>query len=94
VNGFALGSGLELAMACQNRIASDNIKWVCQIISKIIPGYEVTTFASANWEGTCMEMIMTAGMVGSDDAFRVGLVNHVVPPSRTEFFVTELQRKS
>jgi enoyl-CoA hydratase len=42
-----------------------------------------------------MEMIMTAGMVGSDDAFRMGLVNHVVPASRTvRFFVTELQRKS
>ncbi len=83
VNGFALGGGLELAMACHFRVASDNAKMGLPEVSLgVIPGYGGTQrLPQLIGTGRAMEMIMTAGMITADDAYRVGLVNHVVPQS-------------
>ncbi len=83
VNGFALGGGLELAMACHFRVASDNAKMGLPEVSLgVIPGYGGTQrLPQLIGKGHAMEMIMTAGMIAADDAYRVGLVNHVVPQS-------------
>lgn len=81
VNGFALGGGLELAMACHFRIASDNAKMGLPEVSLgVIPGYGGTQrLPQLVGKGKAMEMIMTAGMIGADEAKTLGLVNHVVP---------------
>ncbi|WP_309640068.1 enoyl-CoA hydratase-related protein [Flavobacterium sp.] len=81
VNGFALGGGLELAMACHFRIASDNAKMGLPEVSLgVIPGYGGTQrLPQLIGKGRAMEMIMTAGMITAEEAHRTGLVNHVVP---------------
>lgn len=81
VNGFALGGGLELAMACHFRIASDNAKMGLPEVSLgVIPGYGGTQrLPQLVGKGRAMEMIMTAGMISAEEAKNYGLVNHVVP---------------
>ena len=81
VNGFALGGGLELAMATHFRIASDNAKMGLPEVSLgVIPGYGGTQrLPQLVGKGRAMEMIMTAGMVNAEEAKAYGLVNHVVP---------------
>jgi len=83
VNGFALGGGLELAMAAHFRIASDNAKMGLPEVSLgVIPGYGGTQrLPQLVGKGRAMEMIMTAGMIGAEEAKAYGLVNHVVPQS-------------
>lgn len=80
VNGFALGGGLELAMACHFRVASDNAKMgLPEVTLGVIPGYGGTQrLAQLVGKGRAMEMIMTAGMVDAQTALNYGLVNHVV----------------
>ncbi|QEE48712.1 enoyl-CoA hydratase [Flavobacterium alkalisoli] len=80
VNGFALGGGLELAMAAHFRVASDNAKMGLPEVSLgVIPGYGGTQrLPQLVGKGRAMEMIMTAGMIGAEDAKAYGLVNHVV----------------
>ena len=79
VNGFALGGGLELAMAAHIRIASDNAKMGLPEVSLgVIPGYGGTQrLAQLVGRGKAMEMVMTAGMIGAEEAQSWGLVNHV-----------------
>lgn len=81
VNGFALGGGLELAMACHVRIASENAKMGLPEVSLgVIPGYGGTQrLPRLVGKGKAMEMIFTAGMIKADEALQWGLVNHVVP---------------
>jgi enoyl-CoA hydratase len=81
VNGFALGGGLELAMACHFRVASENAKLGLPEVSLgVIPGYGGTQrLAQLAGKGKAMEMIMTAEMITAADAFQWGLVNYVVP---------------
>lgn len=81
VNGFALGGGLELAMACHFRVASDNAKMGLPEVSLgVIPGYGGTQrLPQLVGKGRAMEMIMTAGMINAEQALGYGLVNHVVP---------------
>ena len=80
VNGFALGGGLELAMACHFRIASDNAKMGLPEVSLgVIPGYGGTQrLPQLVGKGKAMELIMTAGMISAQEAKEWGLVNHVV----------------
>jgi len=80
INGFALGGGLELAMACHFRVASENAKMGLPEVSLgVIPGYGGTQrLPQLVGKGRAMEMIMTAGMVDAENALRYGLVNHVV----------------
>jgi enoyl-CoA hydratase len=80
VNGFALGGGLELAMASHIRIASSNARMGLPEVSLgVIPGYGGTQrLAQLVGRGKANEMVFTAGMIKSDDALSWGLVNHVV----------------
>lgn len=80
VNGFALGGGLELAMACHFRVASDNAKMGLPEVSLgVIPGYGGTQrLPQLVGKGRAMEMIMTAGMIDAQKALTYGLVNYVV----------------
>lgn len=79
VNGFALGGGLELAMSCHFRVASDNAKMGLPEVSLgVIPGYGGTQrLPQLVGKGRAMEMIMTAGMIDANQALGYGLVNHV-----------------
>jgi len=79
INGFALGGGLELAMACHIRIASDNSKMGLPEVSLgVIPGYGGTQrLANLVGKGKAMEMIVTAGMLSVEEAHQWGLVNHI-----------------
>lgn len=81
INGFALGGGLELAMACHIRIASDNAKLgLPEVTLGLIPGYGGTQrLTQLVGKGKAIEMITTAGMVTALDAEKIGLVNYVVP---------------
>jgi len=80
VNGFALGGGLELAMAAHFRIASDNAKMGLPEVSLgVIPGYGGTQrLPQLVGKGRAMEMIMTAGMIDANQALQFGLVNYVM----------------
>ena len=80
VNGFALGGGLELAMAAHFRVASDNAKMGLPEVSLgVIPGYGGTQrLPQLVGKGRAMEMVMTAGMIDAATALSYGLVNHVV----------------
>lgn len=79
VNGFALGGGLELAMACHIRVASDNAKMGLPEVSLgVIPGYGGTQrLAQLVGKGKAFEMIVTADMINAQDAYKWGLVNYV-----------------
>ncbi|TXD83872.1 enoyl-CoA hydratase [Subsaximicrobium wynnwilliamsii] len=79
VNGFALGGGLELAMACHFRVASINAKMGLPEVSLgVIPGYGGTQrLPQLVGKGRAMEMVMTAGMIDANQALEYGLVNHV-----------------
>lgn len=81
INGFALGGGLELAMASHIRIASDNAKMGLPEVSLgVIPGYGGTQrLAQLVGRGKAFEMVTTAGMISAEEALKWGLVNHVVP---------------
>ncbi len=80
VNGFALGGGLELAMSCHFRVASDNARMGLPETSLgVIPGYGGTQrLPQLIGKGRAMELIMTAGMIEAGTALDYGLVNHVV----------------
>ena len=80
VNGFALGGGLELAMSCHMRVASDNAKMGLPEVSLgVIPGYGGTQrLPELIGKGRAMEMIASAQMIDAATALQYGLVNHVV----------------
>lgn len=82
VNGFALGGGLELAMASHIRIASTNARMGLPEVSLgVIPGYGGTQrLAQLVGRGKANEMVFTAGMIKADEALTWGLVNAVVEP--------------
>ncbi len=79
VNGFALGGGLELAMASHIRIASENAKMGLPEVSLgVIPGYGGTQrLAQLIGKGRALELVMTASMIDAQTALSYGLVNHV-----------------
>jgi enoyl-CoA hydratase len=80
INGFALGGGLELAMASHIRIASSNARLGLPEVSLgVIPGYGGTQrLAQLVGRGKANEMVFTAGMIKADEALQWGLVNYVV----------------
>lgn len=80
VNGFALGGGCELALACHLRIASENAKFgQPEVKLGLIPGYGGTQrLARLVGKGVALQMVLTGEMVSAADALRVGLVNEVV----------------
>ncbi len=95
VNGFALGGGLELAMAAHFRIASDNAKMGLPEVSLgVIPGYGGTQrLPQLVGKGRAMEMIMTAGMIDAKQALQYNLVNHVVEPDELLEFTEGIAKK-
>ncbi len=95
VNGFALGGGLELAMSCHFRVASDNAKMgLPEVTLGVIPGYGGTQrLAQLVGKGRAMEMIMTAGMIDAETAKNYGLVNHVVPQAELLDFAKGIASK-
>ena len=95
VNGFALGGGLELAMACHFRIASDNAKMGLPEVSLgVIPGYGGTQrLPQLIGKGRAMELVMTAGMISAEDAKNYGLVNHVTTQEELIPLATKIASK-
>jgi enoyl-CoA hydratase len=95
VNGFALGGGLELAMACHFRVASDNAKMgLPEVTLGLIPGYGGTQrLPQLVGKGRAMEMILTATMITAEEAMQYGLVNHVVPQNELIAFCHGLAQK-
>jgi enoyl-CoA hydratase len=81
INGFALGGGMELAMACTIRIASDNAQLgQPEVKLGIIPGYAGTQrLPRLVGKGRAMELILAGDPVSAQEAYRIGLVNRVVP---------------
>ena len=82
INGFALGGGLELAMACHIRISSTTAKLGLPEVSLgVIPGYGGTQrLAKLVGAGKAYEIILTADMITADEAREIGLINHVCSP--------------
>ncbi len=80
INGFALGGGCELALACTMRIASKNARLgQPEVKLGIIPGYGGSQrMARLCGKGIAHELILTGEMISADEALRIGLVNHVV----------------
>jgi enoyl-CoA hydratase len=81
VNGFSLGGGCELAMSCHFRTASENAKFgQPEVNLGLIPGYGGTQrLTQLIGKGKAMELMMTADMIGAEEAKGLGLVNHVFP---------------
>ncbi len=81
VNGFALGGGCELALACHIRLASESAKFgQPEVNLGIIPGYGGTQrLARLINAGRAIEYILTADMIDANDAYRIGLVNKIYP---------------
>lgn len=82
INGFALGGGLELAMACHIRVASDNARLgLPEVTLGLIPGYGGTQrLTQLVGRAKALEMILTADMITAEQALSFGLVNHVTAP--------------
>jgi len=95
INGFALGGGLELALACHFRVASHNARMGLPEVSLgLIPGYGGTQrLPQLIGKGRAMEMIMTAGMIDVERAVSSGLVNHVVSQEELLPFCRKLAGK-
>jgi enoyl-CoA hydratase len=100
INGFALGGGLELAMACHIRIASSTAKMGLPEVSLgLIPGYGGTQrLSQLIGRGRALEMILKADMISAEEAYRTGLVNHVVEPdsliSKSEEILKKIMSRS
>ena len=95
INGFALGGGLELALACHIRIAATNAKLGLPEVSLgLIPGYGGTQrLTQLVGRGKALEMILSADMISAEEAYRTGLVNYVVPAEELLLKAEELLHK-
>jgi enoyl-CoA hydratase len=92
INGYCLGGGCEVALACDIRIASENASFgQPEINLGIIPGGGGTQrLTRLVGEGKAMEMILSGQIIDAKTAFNIGLVNHVVPPDQLEAKTMEL----
>ena len=81
VNGFALGGGCELAMACHFRLCSENAKFgQPEVNLGLVPGYGGTQrLTQLVGKGKAMELMMTGNMIDANEAKQLGLVNYVTP---------------
>jgi enoyl-CoA hydratase len=95
INGFALGGGCELALACHIRIASEKAQLgLPEVTLGIIPGYGGTQrMARLLGKGKALELILTGDRIGAEEAERIGLVNKVVPADQLMSTAEEMARK-
>jgi enoyl-CoA hydratase len=95
INGFALGGGCELALACHIRIASEKAQLgLPEVTLGIIPGYGGTQrMARLLGKGKALELILGGDRIGAAEALAIGLVNRVVPPDQLMTTAEELARK-
>jgi len=100
VNGFALGGGLELAMACHIRLASDNARFGQPEVSLgVTPGYAGTQrLTQLIGKGKATELLMTGAMIKAEEALKFGLVNYVMPQeeliTKTEELLKTIMKQS
>lgn len=94
INGFALGGGCELALACHIRVASENAKiGLPEVTLGIIPGYGGTQrMARLLGKGRALELILTGNQITAAEAERIGLVNKVVPADQLLSTAEDLAR--
>ena len=95
INGFALGGGLEFALACHMRIASEKAKLgLPEVKLGIIPGYGGTVrLPRVVGRGRALELILSGEMIDAQEAYRIGLVNRVVAPDQLMATTEALLRK-
>lgn len=95
INGFAVGAGLEIATACTLRIASDTARFgVPEINLGIMPGNGGTQrLPRLVGKGRAMEMVLTGELIDAAEAYRIGLVNKVVPLAELMDYTKQLARK-
>lgn len=95
INGYALGGGLELALACTIRIAADSAKMgLPEVKIGILPGAGGTQrLPRLIGKGLAAEMILTGEMIDAQEAYRIGLVNRVVPAEQLMATAEEIGRK-
>ena len=95
INGYALGGGLELAMACHLRVASANSKMGLPEVSLgVIPGYGGTQrLPQLVGKGRALDMILTAKMIDADEALAYGLINYKTDQNELMDFVKNLSKK-
>lgn len=95
VNGFALGGGCELAMACHLRVAGEKARFgQPEVNLGLIPGYGGTQrLIQYIGKTKATELLMTADMIGAEEAYRLGLVNYVVPAGEEVLKAKELIEK-
>jgi enoyl-CoA hydratase len=92
VNGFALGGGCELAMACHIRVASEGAKFgQPEVKLGLVPGYGGTQrLPRLVGKGRALQLLLTGEMIDANEAFRIGLVNRVVPADQLLATATSL----
>jgi enoyl-CoA hydratase len=95
VNGFALGGGCELAMACHIRVASENAKFgQPEVNLGVPPGYGGTQrLIQLVGKGRAIEMLLTGDAINAEKALQIGLVNHVVPQEQLMEFTSAIIHK-
>jgi enoyl-CoA hydratase len=95
INGFALGGGCELAMACHIRVAADHARFgQPEVNLGLLPGYGGTQrLVQLVGKGKALELLLTADQVKADEALRLGLANHVVPQAELLAFCRDLLLK-
>ena len=95
INGYALGGGLEIALACHIRIASDNSKMGLPELSLgVIPGYGGTQrLPQIIGKGRALDMIMTGKMIDADEALAFGLINYKTSQDQLMIFTKDLAKK-
>lgn len=83
INGYALGGGCELAMACTLRLASENARFgQPEVKLGVVPGYGGTQrLPRLVGKGLALQQLLTGDMISAAEAYRIGLVNEVVPPA-------------
>ncbi len=95
VNGFALGGGCELALACHIRIAGEKAKFgLPEVNLGLVPGYGATQrLHQIIGKAKALELMMTSDIIGAEEAYRLGLANHVVPAGNEINKATEIIEK-